>query len=620
MTRPIHPISDPRRTMPQLLTDWAAKTPRHPAIREKILGRWRETDWAGYLKRVQEFSYGLEKEGFRAGDILAIASEDTAEWVIADLAAQSLGGITAGIYPTSPWPEVRHVLEHSRARFVLCGDQEQVDKVIDAARAGEGLPALERIICVDMRGLRSYDQPRLQSFASISGVASGTDLGAWWQQKLTLLDAGDTCIIVYTSGTTGAPKGAKITHANLLHSADKMAEIYQLTQQNYEVLCYLPLCHIAERVMSVSLHLRTGGVVSFAESIDTVQSNIREIAPTIFLGVPRIWEKNQLSVLIRLKEAWRFQAQLFEYCYQRVHEKLATAPLDPKSGAAMPGSILSRFENWIYRQIIFRAVTRHLGIDRTRVRICGAASVSPETLRFFEVLGLPIYQAYGATEFGISFVQSPHARTSGCSGLPLPGIQYRLRPDGELQVRSPTVFAGYLYNEEATLNSFDAEGWLDSGDIVEFAANGEIKVVDRKKSIMVTSGGKNIAPSEIEDSLKESLYIREAILLGEARHFVSALIQVDLESVGKWAQEQGLSYTNYASLSRLPQVRELIEKEVARVNSRFSRVENVRKFVILSKELDHDDGELTATQKVRRAHIEKNFAAEIAEIYGATEE
>lgn len=617
MSAPLHRSVDAHRTLPHLLTDQATKTPNRTAIREKILGRWRETDWAGYLQRVQHFARGLEAEGFGRGDILAIASEDTAEWVIADLAAQALGGITAGIYPTSPWPEIRHVLENSRARFVVCGDQEQVDKVIDAAAAG--LPALECIICVDMRGLRSYQEPRLRAFAEISAAGAAQKNDSWWQQKLAACTANDVCIIVYTSGTTGAPKGAQITHANLLHSADEMAKLYELTAENYEVLCYLPLCHIAERVMSMSLHLRTGGVVSFAESIDTVQSNIREIAPTVFLGVPRIWEKQRLSVLIRLKEARRFQARLFDHCYGRVHGRLSRAPVDPRTGAAVPGSLLVRLESWLYRQIVFRPVTRHLGIDRTRVRMCGAASVSPETLRFFEVLGLPIYQAYGATEFGISFVQGPHQRTSGCSGKPLPGISFRLRPDGELQVRSPTVFAGYLHNDEATRSSYDAEGWLNSGDIIELAENGEIRVVDRKKSIIVTSGGKNIAPSEIEDALKESLFIREAILLGEARHFVSALIQVDLESVGKWAQEQGLSYTGYASLSRLPEVRTLIAKEVDRVNARFSRVENVRKFVILSKELDHDDGELTATQKVRRSHIEKNFAAEIAQIYGAGE-
>ena len=612
-------MSDPRTaemvatTLPRLLTRWAGLTPGRTAFREKIRGVWRKTDWAGYLERVRLFAKGLEEDGFRRGDLLAIASEDTSEWIVADLAAQSLGGVVVGIYPTNPWPEVQYILRHSRCRFVLCGDQEQVDKVLDAAREGDGLPHLARIICADMRGVHAYDDPRIRSFEAVSSPAQPPS-EAWWADRIAQGSPDDVCIVVYTSGTTGAPKGAQITHRNLLFSADAIAGIYGLDARNYSVLCYLPLCHIAERVMSVVLHLRTGGVVNFAESIDTVVTNIREIGPTVFLGVPRIWEKNRLNILIRLKEAYRPLRWLFETSYRRVYGKLQRRPTG-SNGAPQPGSPLSRLEDWLYRVAIFRPLTRHLGIDHTIVRLCGAASVSPETLRFFEVLGRPVYQAYGSTEFGIAFIQHEGARTNGCCGNVIPGLEYRIEPDGEILVRGPTVFAGYLDDERGTANVLDADGWLHSGDVVE-EINGEIRVVDRKKAIIITSGGKNIAPSEIEDALKESIYVKEAILLGEARHFVSALIQIDMESVGKWAQERGLAYTNYSSLSRLPAIRELVATEVDRVNGRFARVENIRKFVILSKELDHDDGELTATQKVRRSHIEKSFAAEIAEIYG----
>jgi long-chain acyl-CoA synthetase len=303
--------------------------------------------------------------------------------------------------------------------------------------------------------------------------------------------------------------------------------------------------------------------------------------------------------------------------FKRAYAKLAQEDLANQSGAPRQRGLASRLENWAYWLLVFRSVIRHMGLDHSVVRICGGSSVSPETLRFFEVLGLPVYQVYGLTESGgITFAQHAKVRKPGCAGPPIAGIEYRIAPDGEILIKGPTVFAGYLYDDESTAKVLDADGWLSTGDVVEQADNGEIRIVDRKKAIIITSGGKNIAPSEIENALKESPYIREAIILGEARHFVAALIQVDPEIVGKWAQEQKLPYTNYRSLAAMDQVRKLVSVEVERVNGRFARVENIRKFVILGKELDQDDGELTATQKVKRAAIEKKYASEIAEIYG----
>ncbi|MDP3137000.1 MAG: AMP-binding protein, partial [Burkholderiaceae bacterium] len=379
------------------------------------------------------------------------------------------------------------------------------------------------------------------------------------------------------------------------------------------------LCHLAERLFSLAMHLSSGGVVNFAESIDTVQANIREIGPTVFLGVPRIWQKMQQSIRIRSEEAPRLQRWAMNKAFERAYKRLMVRDKNRQpSGAPGPMGWLERIEYGLLWLLVFRSIAKHLGFDHSLVRICGAAPVSPETLRFFEVLGLPTLQAYGLTEGGMSFSQHPGARMSGCVGMPLPGMEFRLDEDGEVMFKGPAVFAGYLNDEQGTRNILGEDGWLRSGDIAEFAPNGEIRIIDRKKEIIVTSGGKNIAPSEMENALKEAVYIREAIVIGEQRHFVSALIQIDMEAVGNWAASQQLSYTNYKSLSQLPEVRALVASEVDRANERFAQVARVRKFVILSKELDHDDGELTATQKVRRSVIEKKYAAEIAGIYGGT--
>ena len=605
-------------TLPHLLARRARTSPDRVAMREKIRGIWCRSSWADYEQRVKEFAFALTRLGFRRGDRLAIASEDTPEWLIADLAVQSLGGVSVGIYPTNPWPELQYIVRHSQCRFVVCGDQEQVDKVLDASRQDGGLPLLERIICVDMKGMRHYSDPRLiawEDAVQAAREADEADIDREWLDSLSKITPDDICIIVYTSGTTGPPKGAQLRHRNLLHSAEAMVRTYGLTAASYSVLCYLPLCHVGERICSMTVHLCTGGTVNFAESIDTIDANIREIGPTFFLGMPRVWEKHRLNALIRLNEARPYQKWLFDVLFERIR-----ARLDIRLKAGRPPRLTGVYEkalSLVAHWLVFRSVKKHMGLDHSIVRICGGAPVSPETLLFFAVLGLPVYQVYGLTESGgITFLQHEDAWLPGAAGAPIGGVDYRLADDGEILIKSPTVFCGYLFDDEATRRVLTADGWLSTGDIGERAGDRELRIVDRKKAIIITSGGKNIAPSEIENALKESLFIREAIILGEQRHFVSALIQINMDSVGKWAQDRGLGYTNYRSLSQLPEVFELINKEVERVNRRFARVEGVRKFVILAKELDHDDGELTATQKVKRAFIEKKYASEIAQIYG----
>lgn len=602
-------------TIPQALAAQAAALGDAVAMREKDLGVWRPVSWKQYFANARQLAIGLMALGFSKDDRLAVASDDTPEWLYSDLAAQMVGGACLGIYPTNPWPELQYIVRHSRAKIVVCGDQEQADKVLDARANGDGLPDLEAIICVDMKGMRHYREKGLVSFDEVMklGADREPEFGAAVDAALAAGRPDDVAIIVYTSGTTGMPKGAMLSHRNMLHTSLQVADILSLDRSTYSVLCYLPLCHVAERSFSTIMQIVTGCEVNFAESVDTVVVNLREIAPRGFLGVPRIWEKMQQSILYRVKDTTPFQRRVFETC-MRIGRPIAERRL--ANGGALAG-MRDRATFALLWLVCFRSLQHYLGINRVRAGFCGGATVSEEVLLFFWILGVPVYQIYGMTESaGVSHMQRPGATSLGCSGLLVGGLEQTVAEDGELLMRGPSMFRGYLFDEAATQRAFSG-GWLHTGDIVETRENDEVRVLDRKKDILITSGGKNITPSLIENALKDSPFIREAILLGDGRHFLAALIQIDLETTGKWAQQNDIQYTTYRSLAENERVRELVALEVKRVNDRFARVENVREFVILGKELDHDDGELTATMKVRRRIIEQKFGDEIARIYGS---
>lgn len=601
-------------TMPQVLKRRAERQGAELALREKDRGLWRRFTWQDYFEAARLTAIGFHALGLRPGDRVAVAGDDSPQWLFSDLGAQMAGGACLGIYPTNPWPELQYIVGHSRAKIIVCGDQEQTDKVLEARRNDGGLPDLAHIVCVDMKGMRQYREPGLMSFDDLLalGREKEAELGPVIDAQLAAGKPDDVAIIVYTSGTTGMPKGAMLTHRNMLHSASQVVDIHGLSRETYSVLCYLPLCHVAERSFSTVMQLVTGCTVSFAESVDTVVINLREIAPKGFLGVPRIWEKMQQSVLYRVKDTTPFQRRIYEACMRRgrpiAERRLANGGRFASMGDRLMFGLLSL--------ICFRSLRTFLGINRVRAGFCGGATVSPEVLLFFWILGVPVYQIYGMTESaGVSHTQRPGATTLGRSGPLIAEVEQKTAPDGELLLRGPSIFKGYLFDEAATARVF-TDGWLHTGDIVEIEASGEAHVLDRKKDILITSGGKNITPSLIENALKDSPYIREAILLGDGRNFLSALIQIDPETTGKWAREQDIQYTTYRTLAQNEKVRELIAGEVKRVNDRFARVENVRKFMILSKELDHDDGELTATMKVRRRIIEEKFRPEIQSIYG----
>jgi long-chain acyl-CoA synthetase len=550
---------------------------------------------------------GLAALGVSRGDKVAILSENRREWLYAELAAMSAGAVGVGVYPTSPSNEVQYVIEHSGATIVVAEDQEQVDKILEV---GDRLPGVRHIVVPETKGLRSYQDPRLVSWEELEarGERHAAANPGLFEEMVASTREDDLAFLIYTSGTTGFPKGAMISHRNVLAQARAAAEATGIGGGD-SVVSYLPLCHVAEQIFSVYLPLQLGMTVSFAESIRTIQEDLREIAPSVFLGVPRIWEKLQATILVKIQETGRVRRWFFEGSMAR-GRRLATRRL-----AGEPVGALERLVAAFDHLTVRRALQNFVGLRRARATFSAAAAISPDVLLFFHAMGVPVREGYGMTECtGFSFVQRPDEVRLGTVGRAIPGLEFRLDDDGELLKRGETVFLGYYRDEKATAEVL-AGGWLRSGDVAALDPDGQVRIIDRKKAIFVTSGGKNVSPSLIENALKVSPYIKEAVVLGEGEKFVSALLQIDFENVGQWATERKLAYTNFRSLTALPEVNELVTREVERANAGLAPVEHVRNFRLLEKELDHDDNEVTATMKVRRKTIYEKFAPLIREIY-----
>ena len=595
-------------TLPKLLRERARRAPNQVALREKEFGIWQRVTWADYLGHVRRFCLGLVSLGIGPGDKIAILSENRREWLWAELAAMSTSAVGVGVYPTSPAPEVKYVVAHSEASIVVCEDQEQVDKILEVSAE---LPRVRRIVVAEMRGLGRYADPRILSFEEVERLGAERER-AHPELFDALVDATrseDVAFLIYTSGTTGFPKGAMISHRNVLAQAVAAAEATGIRAGD-SVVSYLPLCHVAEQILSLYLPLHLGMQVNFAESVRTIQEDLREIAPSVFLGVPRIWEKLQASILVKMQEAPRWRRALFRRALAH-GRRLAEARLGGR-----PSGPLDRALGFLHRVLVIRALQNFVGLRKTRLTFTAAAAISPEVLRFFHAIGIPVREGYGMTECtGFSFVHREGRVRLGTVGHAIPGIEFRIAPDGELLKRGETIFLGYHRDPEATSATLSG-GWLHTGDVAEQDPDGQLRIVDRKKAIFVTSGGKNVSPSLVENALKVSPYVKEAVVVGDGEKFLGALIQIDFENVGQWATERRIPYTNFKSLAHHPEVRDLVEGEVERANEGLSPVEQVRAFRLLDKELDHDDDEVTATMKVRRKTIHQKFGPLIREIYG----
>ncbi|EGP06206.1 MAG: long-chain acyl-CoA synthetase [Afipia broomeae] len=594
----------PEFTLPQMLRDNARRAPEDVAIRQKEFGIWNPSTWQRYYQRACHVGLGFRALGLNKGGHVAILSENRIEWVLAQLGANIVDGIVVGVYPTSPSNEVAYVLAHSESEVIVCEDQEQVDKVLERR---DELPKLQRIIVVETKGIRDYPPDQVMSFDALEalGAAFETKYAGLVDTTIDRQTLAQIGLIIYTSGSTGKPKGAMLSYKNI--RAQAIASVDRLSLSKDEsLLSYLPLCHVAEQMTTVMVPVYLGSLVNFGESIRTVQEDLREVAPSMFLGVPRIWEKLHSSIHIKLLEAGSIRRALFEYAYA------ACEPFAEKNAADRTLSEMIRFglSYWL----IFRALQNFIGLRKTRIAMTGAAPISPAIVHFFRTIGVPLIEVYGLTESsGIALGQVLTDRRVGTVGYGIALMDARLGDSNELLLRGDTVFVGYYRNDEAT-NVAIRDGWLHTGDVAEFK-DGHFRIVDRLKDIMITAGGKNLSPSEIENTVKASPFIKECIVIGEARKYVSALIQIDYDLAGKWAEEKGIAYTNFRNLTENESLRELIQSEIDTANGQLAQVSQIRKFHLLTKELDHDDDEVTATMKVRRANVQKKYALEIENLY-----
>ncbi|WP_438858573.1 AMP-dependent synthetase/ligase [Achromobacter spanius] len=603
----IDPAVWPELTLPQMLREQARRQPSAIAIRQKDFGIWKPLTWTGYWQRACHVGLGLRALGLSVGGRVAVVSENRVEWLLTQLGAGTVGGVAVGVYSTSPAEEMGYVLEHADVELVVCEDQEQTDKVLQVAHR---LPLLRRIVMIETKGLRSYapaERERIVSFAEIEAEGARREAA-----ELTALNAAldaqrldETGLMIYTSGSTGKPKGAMLSYRNMRGVAPGIAD--RLSMDAHSVhLSYLPLCHVAEQMLSTFVPLYLGSQVNFGESIRTVQEDLREVAPTIFLGVPRIWEKLHASISIKMQEAGRLQQWLYRQALARCAPFLEKSPAQYSMG--------ERWTHTLWYWLVLRALQNFIGLRRVRVAMTGAAPIPPDVVRYFRTLGVPLLEVYGLTESaGMIFGQHPDRVKVGTVGEPILGVEWKMGDAGELLVRGDMVFQGYYKNADATADTV-RDGWLYTGDVVA-EQDGRVRIVDRLKDIMITAGGKNLTPSEIENAVKGSPYVKECIVIADGRKFVSALIQLEFDTVGKWAESRRIAFTHFRSLAETAEVRELVQQEVSRANAGLAPVSQIKRFHLLTKELDHDDGEVTATMKVRRASIYRTYAKEIEMLY-----
>ncbi len=600
----------PELTLPQMLRERAQRDAQRVAIRQKDFGIWKPFTWAQYYERAAHFGQGLLQLGLSDGGHVGVIAENRIEWVLTQMGAGLVGGITVGVYPTSPTPEVAYVVGHADIEIMVCEDQEQTDKVLAAL---DQLPHLKKIIVMEPKGLRSFapeHRALIATFTEVETLGRGQHSPAHIDERLARQRLDDIGLMIYTSGSTGKPKGAMISWRNMRGVVPGIVERLELSSSTTH-LSYLPLCHVAEQMLTTFCPIYLGSQIHFGESIRTVQEDLREIAPTMFLGVPRIWEKLHSSITIKMQETGPLRRAL----YQRALS--ACAPLAEKPRSAWTALERLRFA-WHY-WLVLRALQNFIGLREAHVALTGAAPIAPDVVRFFRTLGVPLIEVYGLTEStGMVTGHRLDKVVVGTVGPVTQGVRYRIaNPDengsGELQIQGGMVFAGYYKNPEATAQSI-VDGWLHTGDVVR-EVDGQIKIVDRLKDIMITAGGKNLTPSEIENTMKASPYIKECIIAAEGRKYVGALVMIDMETVGKWAEARRIAFTHFRSLAETPEVRALIDQEIATGNAKLAQVAQIRKFHLLTKELDHDDGEVTATMKVRRSSIYKTYAAEIEALF-----
>jgi long-chain acyl-CoA synthetase len=578
-------------------------------MRQKDFGIWRGWSWRECGAIVRELTMGLVSLGVRPGDCVSVLSNTRVEWVWCDLAVLSAGAVSNGIYPTDATDQVRYLCEDSATTVLVVEDEEQLDKAL-SVRAS--LPRLRHIVLIDATGLADFNDPMVLTLDELRqrGTAFDAAQRGEFDRRLTARQPDDLAILIYTSGTTGRPKGAMHSHRGLLTVLKGQNEFLPQDEGD-ERMCFLPLCHVAERVTGLYASLYTGTKMNFVENPDTVPENVREIAPTVFGGVPRLWEKFYSAVTIAVKEAGPVQQGLYAWAVGVGNEVVDCVQAGKPVGAWL------KLKYRLAGIASLDNVRRFIGIHRCRFLVTGAAPIAPDLIRWYLALGIPMLECWGQTETaGISTSMTPQAIRLGSIGQARHYNDVRIDPaTGEILVRGPNVFMGYLNQPEKTAETLKADGWLHTGDVGLVDADGFFRITDRMKDIIITAGGKNVTPSEWENELKFSPYVTDAVVIGDRRPYLTAIVMIEQENVEKYAQDHDVPFSNYTSLTRAPEVRQLIEAEIAKVNAKFARVEQIKKFYLLETQLSAEDEELTPTMKLKRKLVQEKYAPQIEAMY-----
>lgn len=576
------------------------------ALRHKQYGIWNKMTWGDYGKKVRQVAAAILSLELSREQTVCILGDNRPEWLICHMAVMSAGMCTCGIYPTSSTDEIRYIIDHSDARLLFVENEEQLDKILDI------LPELNLnlIVVWDEKGLWGYTHPKVVFFSEFVRRAEAylRDNPSAVDDSLQAIDVEETAMVIYTSGTTGRPKGALLSHRNISMVTQSFLQIIPVSERD-EVVSYLPLAHIYENLVSVFMPVFTGVTVNFVESMETLPANLREVSPTIFGSVPRLWEKFASNINIKMDDSTlikRFLYQMSLKVGRRYHQAKQTGGV-----ALLLWKALYALAYW---GVLYH-LKRQLGFERIRWALCSAAAASKELFEFFNILGIPLRDGYGQTEStGIIALQRLEKEPRyGYVGEALPGLEMKISPEGEILARGPGVFKGYFKNPELTKETL-RDGWLHTGDLGAID-NGWLKIVGRIKDILITSGGKNVTPEFIENKLKFSTYIQDAIIIGDGRHYLTALILIDEDNVMKYAQDNRIPFTTFEDLTGNPEIVKLLDGEVNEVNKTLARVETIKKFALIPRRFYAEDGDVTPTQKVKRRNVEKLYKDLIDAMY-----
>ncbi len=600
-------------TLPKLLRRNMRQFGRQTAMREKDRGIWQSYNWRQYYEHVRAFALGLAAAGFARGDKLSVLGDNRARLYWAQVAAQALGSMSVPLYQDSIASELAYVLDHAEVSVVVAEDQEQVDKVLSIA---DKLPKLKLVVYEDPRGMSAYSHPMLKSFAELeaAGAAFGKEHKDYFEKELDQGAAADIAAIAYTSGTTGRSKGALLNHANMITTAEIFVTVEPLARGD-NWLCYLPMGWVGDMTYSLATSMVSGATCNCPENPETVQRDLRELGPSMFLAPPRIWETMLTGLQVRAADASALKRGIYEY-FRALAERCELLKTDGKPIPAM-----MRLGYRLGELLVYGPVRDQLGLRNARTCLTGGAPLGADTFRFFRSFGVNLKQVYGATEAcGLVSLQGDDEADPNTVGRTVPRTQVRIGDRGEVEVKGPGVFVGYFKQDEATRDTFTPDGWLKTGDAGLVDPRGQLAIIDRAKDVGKLADGTPFAPQFVENKLKFSPFIREAVAFGDQRPFVAAMVSVDQSTAGKWAEQNSLPYTSYMDLVRKPELARLIVEEVGKINATLPDAIKVRRIVLLNKELDADDAEITRTRKVRRGFVAEKYAPVIRALYGGDKE